>query len=83
MSQVVGVAVQEPAPAGLRSKTTVATPDPASAELLVRATGETPISAPFAGAVTLPVGAVLSTRTVTEPDVNELPALSVVTTRRS
>ena len=37
-----------------------------------------------AGAVTAPVGAVLSTRTpVTSADVNVLPDLSVVTTRRS
>ena len=66
MFQLAGVAVHVPAPAGLRSKTTVATPEPpASAELLVRLTGATPISAPFAGAVTEPVGAVLSTRIVT------------------
>ena len=73
-----------PAPAGLRSKTTDATPEPpASAELLVSATGATPISAPFAGAVTVPVGRVLSTRIVIGAEVKPLPALSVVVTRRS
>ena len=88
MSQPAGVAVQESAPAGLRSKTTVATPEAepltsGSAELLVSATGGMPISAPFGGAVMLPVGSVLSMRIVIAPDVKELPALSVVTTRRS
>ena len=36
-----------------------------------------------AGLVTEPVGSVLSTRTVVAPEVKALPALSVVTTRRS
>ena len=72
------------APAGLRSKTTVWTPEPpASAESLVRLTGATPISAPASGAVTEPVGAVLSTRIVIVGEVKALPALSVVTTRTS
>ena len=83
VSQVDGVAVQVPAPAGERWKTTVSRPEPASAELLVSETGGTPISAPLAGAVTEPVGRVLSTRTVTVAEVKVLPALSVVTTRRS
>ena len=40
-------------------------------------------AAPGAGAVIEPVGPVLSTRTVTVADVNELPAVSAVITRRS
>ena len=40
-------------------------------------------SAAAAGLVTEPVGSVLSTRTVVTPEVKALPALSVVTTRRS
>jgi hypothetical protein len=83
VSQGAGVAVHVPAPAGLRSKTTVATPEPASAESPVSATGATPISAPLAGAVTEPVGLVLSTRIEIVADVKALPALSVVVTRRS
>ena len=84
MFQLAAVAVHVPAPAGLRSKTIVATPEPpASAESLVSATGGTPISAPFAGAVTAPVGSVLSTRIVIAVEVKALPALSVVVTRRS
>ena len=61
----------------------MSTPEPTSAELLVSETGGTPISAPAAGAVTEPVGSVLSTRTVTVAEVKALPALSVVRTRRS
>ena len=84
MFQLAAVAVQVFAPAGLRWKTIVSTPEPpASAELLVRLTGGTPSSAPAAGAVTAPVGAVLSTRTVIAAEVKELPALSLVTTRTS
>ena len=84
MFQLAAVADHVPAPAGLRSNTTEATPEPpASAELLVSAIGGTPISAPFAGAVTVPVGRVLSTRMVIAAEVKALPALSVVVTRRS
>ena len=39
--------------------------------------------APFAGAVTAPVGRVLSTRIVIAAEVKVLPALSVAVTRRS
>ena len=84
MFQLAAVAVHVFAPAGLRSKTIVSTPEPpTSAESLVRLTGATPISAPVAGAVTEPVGAVLSTRIVIVAEVKALPALSVVTTRTS
>jgi hypothetical protein len=72
-----------PEPATRPSNTIVATPDPPSAESLASAAGGTPISAPSAGAVTEPVGSVLSTRMVRALEVNALPALSVVTTRRS
>ncbi len=83
MFQLAAVAAQVPAPAGLRSKVTVATPEPPSAESLVSVTGATPSLAAFAGAVTEPVGAVLSTRTVIAEDVKVFPALSVVVTRTS
>ena len=59
MSQLVGVAVQVPAPAGERSKTTDATPEPPSAELLAsRIVART--RAPSAGEVIEPVGLVKS-----------------------
>ena len=74
--------VQLPAPAGERWKVTVSIPEPPSAELLVSVTVPR-MSAASAGAVIEPVGFVLSTRTVTVAEVKELPALSVVTTRRS
>ena len=88
VSHVEGVTVQAPPPAGRRSKTIVSTPDAepltaGSAESLASVTAGTPISPPFAGAVTEPVGAVLSTRTVIVGEVKLPPALSVVTTRRS
>ena len=72
-----------PAPAGERWKTTVSTPDPASAEFEVSATVPRR-SAASAGAVTEPVGSVLSTRTWIVAGVDSaLPAASVVNTRRS
>ena len=75
--------VQVPAPAGERWKVTVSTPEPpASAELLVSEIVLRRLAA-SAGAVIEPVGLVLSTRTVIVAEVKELPALSVVTTRRS
>ena len=74
--------VQVPRPIGERWNWTVATPEPASAESLVRVI-EPRTSAAAAGLVTEPVGSVLSTRTVVTPEVKALPALSVVTTRRS
>jgi hypothetical protein len=60
----------------------VSTPEPPSAELLASETVPRTLAA-SAGAVTEPVGSVLSTRTVIVADVNVLPASSVVTTRRS
>ena len=82
MFQLAAWFVQVPAPAGERWNCVVATPEPASAELLVIAIVPRTF-APPAGAVTAPVGAVLSTRTVIGADEKALPALSVVTTRRS
>ncbi len=74
---------QVPALAGELWNCTEATPDPASAELDVSETDPRTLAA-AAGAVTAPVGSVLSTRTpVINGDVNVLPALSVVTTWRS
>src|ERR671925_376750 len=75
--------VQLPAPAGERWNWTDATPEPPSAEF--ESTEIVPrTTAPEAGAVTEPEGLLLSTRTLpTAADVSELPALSVVITRRS
>ena len=59
MSQLAGVAVHVPAPAGERSKTTDARPEPPSAELLAsRIVART--RAPLAGEVIEPVGLVRS-----------------------
>ncbi len=70
-------------PAGERWNSALATPDPPSAESDV--TTKVPLmTALDAGAITDPVGAVLSTRTLAiVADVNVLPTLSVVTTRTS
>src|ERR671924_2377697 len=75
--------VHVPAPAGERWNWVEATPEPPSAEFA--STEIVPRTfAPAEGAVTDPVGFVLSTRTfATADDASELPALSVVTTRRS
>ena len=75
--------VQVPAPAGERWKVTVSTPEPPRSAELLASTTVPRISAAAAGFVTEPVGLVLSTRTVIVVEVKELPALSVVTTRRS
>ncbi len=76
--------VQTPPPAGERWNCAFATPEPPSAELEETVTAAPRTLALAAGAVTEPVGFVLSTRTlVTSALVNVLPALSVVTTRRS
>ena len=72
-----------PAPAGERWNCTVATPEPASAESLVSATVVPRRFAPAAGAVTLPVGSVLSIRTVTGLEAVELPETSLVNVRTS
>ena len=83
VSKLAGWFVQVPAPAGERWNWTVATPDPASAELLVSATVPRTF-APPAGAVTAPVGTVLSMRTwIVAGAASALPAASVVKTRRS
>ncbi len=83
MFQLAAWFVQVPAPAGERWKTTVATPEPASAEFEVRATVPR-TSAASIGAVIVPVGSVLSTRTWIVAGVDSaLPAASVVKTRRS
>ena len=75
--------VQVLAPAGDRWKSTLATPEPPSAESDV--TVKVPLMIALgAGAVIDPAGAVLSTRTLAmTPDVKALPTLSVVITRRS
>ncbi len=82
VSQLAAWFVQVPAPIGERWNWTVSRPEPASAELLVSATVLRTLAA-SAGAVMEPVGLVLSTRTVIVAEVKVLPALSVVTTRRS
>ena len=87
VSKLAAWFVQVPAPAGERWNTTVATPDAepptsVSAELLVSAIVPRTFAA-TAGAVTAPVGRVLSTRIVIAAEVKALPALSVVVTRRS
>ena len=69
---------------GERWKTADATPEPPSAEFEETVTALPRTMAAAAGAVIDPVGFVLSTRTfVTSAEVKVLPALSVVTTRRS
>ena len=62
---------------------TVSTPEPPTSAELLASTTVPRMSAAAAGFVTEPVGFVLSTRTVIVAEVKELPALSVVTTRRS
>ncbi len=80
----VAIVVQVPAPAGERWKSAEATPEPPSAELEETVTAAPRTLAEAAGAVTEPVGFVLSTRTlVTSAEVKLLPTLSVVITRRS
>src|SRR5919204_218130 len=75
--------VHVPAPAGERWNCADATPEPPSAEF--ESTEIVPrTTAPEAGAVTEPDGLLLSTRTLpTAAEATLLPALSVVTTRRS
>jgi hypothetical protein len=72
----VACVVQVPALAGERWKTTVLTPEPASAELLTRAIDPRTF-APPAGEVTEPVGFVLSIRRLATTLVLVLPTLSV------
>jgi hypothetical protein len=73
--------VHVPAPAGERWKVALATPEPPSAELEVRLIVPLTVAA-AAGAVRLPVGAVLSTVTVIELLVVELLEVSVATAVR-
>ena len=73
-----------PAPATERWKDADETPEPASPELDETGTEGPVPPAPGDGAVRDPVGAVLSTLTLpTVGELNVLPTLSVVTTRRS
>ena len=77
MFQLAAWLVHVPAPAGERWKTTVATPEPVSAESLA-STIVPPTAAPFAGAVIEPVGAVASTSHVKVTSVASVfPAASV------
>ncbi len=76
--------VQTPPPAGERWNWAEATPEPPSAESEETVTAAPRTLAEAAGAVIEPEGLALSTRTfVTSAEVKLLPALSVVTTRRS
>ena len=76
--------VQTPPPAGERWNCAFATPEPPSAEFELTVTAFPVTFALAAGAVTAPVGFVLSTRTlVISAEVKVLPTLSVVITRRS
>jgi hypothetical protein len=75
------IVVQVPVPAGERWKVALATPEPPSAELEVRLIVPLTVAA-AAGAVRLPVGAVLSTVTLTAVEVVVFPATSVVTAVR-
>ena len=82
MFQLAAWFVQVPAPAGERWNCTVATPEPVSAESLVRAIVPR-TSAAAAGPVTVAGGDCVVDADVASTEVNALPALSVVTTRRS
>ena len=80
----VASAVQTPERCTEYSNAAEATPEPESAELEDTVTAEPVTFALAAGAVIEPVGAVLSIRKfVIVAEVNVLPTLSVVTTRRS
>ena len=82
MFQLAAWFVHESAPAGERWNCTVATPEPVSAESLESVSVPRRFE-PSSGAAMVPVGSVLSTRTVIAADVNVLPALSVVVMRKS
>src|SRR4051812_1915061 len=72
----VPIAVQAPPPAGRRSKSAEATPEPESAESLETQT-EPERKAPLAGVATEPVGSVRSTSVLTtsEPVLEALPVI--------
>ena len=77
----MSIVVHEPPPEGRRSKVASATPDPASAESEETVTEEPEITAPLAGAVNEPVGAVASKVNVRLEAGSAFPALSVALTR--
>ena len=80
----MSIAVQEPPPAGRRSKRRELTPEPPGSELLAETATVAETKLPSAGAVREALGAVLSTRRLaTVAEVVWLPALSVTVTRRS
>ena len=70
------IVVQVPAPAGERWKRALATPEPPSAELEVTETEAPRTFAAAAGAVTAPVGFVLSIVTVWIAESSWFPAAS-------
>ena len=76
----MAIVVQAPPPAGRRWNSAEATPEPESAESEETATVPES-SAPSAGAVSDPVGFVLSTSTVCAAESSVLPASSVTRTR--
>jgi hypothetical protein len=78
----VSSVVHEPPPAGRRSKVTRATPEPVSAESEETVTEAPETTAPSAGAVSEPVGAVASNVNVRLEADCAFPALSVALTRR-
>ena len=80
MSVSVAIVVQAPPPAGRRWNSAEATPEPASAESEETVTVAAE-AAPSAGAVSEPVGFVLSTTTSWTAESSVLPALSVTRTR--
>ena len=78
MSVATGVKLAEPN--SMTSQTTDVTPEPAtSAAFAASATAGPPVVSPLAGAVTLPVGCVRSTRTTRGALVVTLPPASVAT----
>ena len=77
----VSMVVQGPPPAGRRWNSAVATPEPASAESEETVTEAPPSTAASAGAVSDPVGFVLSTTTSWIAESSVLPARSVTRTR--
>ncbi len=80
----MSIAVQEPTPAGRLSKRTESTPEPLGSEAVTETATVPDTRAPSDGALSEPVGLVLSTRRLaTVAEVVWLPALSVTVTRRS
>ncbi len=77
----VAIVVQAPPPAGRRWNSAESTPEPVSAESEETVTELPPRTEASAGAVSEPVGFVLSTSTPWTAESSELPALSVTRTR--